>query len=419
LNSWLKALAVYADRRILTVLFLGFSSGLPLALSGQTMMAWLTEAKVDLTTIGLFALVGLPYSTKFFWAPLIDRITLPGLGRIGRRKSWGLLVQALLAGLLLLLGSIDPAHDPMTFALFALLIAFASASQDIVIDAFRVEILDENQYGAGAAAVQFGYRIGMLTSGAGALLLADQLDSWQGVYAAMAGLMAIGAVTLLLNKEPQVQRSPPAGNWIADTIVAPFADLLQRLGWQVLAVFAFIVLYKLGDALAGMLSTTFYLKMGFAKTEIAEISKLFGFFATILGTFLGGVGVARLGIGKSLIVFGVFQMLSNLMYAWMATQGHDIPALYATIGIENLTGGLGSAAFVAYLSRLCNLSFTGTQYALLSSPAALGRTLFASTSGWLVEQMGWVDYFILTTAAALPGLLLLFWMLRKFPATTK
>jgi PAT family beta-lactamase induction signal transducer AmpG len=412
-------LAVYADRRILTVLFLGFSSGLPLALSGQTMMAWLTDAKVDLTTIGLFALVGLPYSTKFFWAPLIDRLSLPLIGKLGRRKSWGLLVQAALAILLLLLGSVDPAKDPASFALLALLIAFASASQDIVIDAFRVEILDENQYGAGAAAVQFGYRIGMLTSGAGALFLADRLDSWQDVYAVMAALMGVGAATLLFNREPAVQEAEHVGNWIADTILAPFADLVKRLGWQVLAVFAFIVLYKLGDAMAGMLSTTFYLKMGFAKTEIAEISKLFGFFATILGTFLGGVGVARLGIGKSLIAFGLFQMLSNLMYAWMATQGHDIPALYATIGIENLAGGLGSAAFVAYLSRLCNLSFTGTQYALLSSPAALGRTLFASSSGWLVEQLGWVDYFILTTLAAAPGLILLLWMLRRFPATTR
>ncbi|TAN46269.1 MAG: MFS transporter [Rhodospirillales bacterium] len=419
MNSWIKALAVYADRRILAVLFLGFSSGLPLALTGQTLMAWLTESQVDLTTIGLFALVGLPYSTKFFWAPLIDRMSLPVLGRLGRRKSWGLLVQAVLAMLLLALGSIDPAREPVSFALLALLIAFASASQDIVIDAFRVEILDENQYGAGAAAVQFGYRVGMLVSGAGALFLADQLNSWQEVYAVMAALMGVGAATLLLNKEPSVNAAPAAGNWIADTILAPFADLLKRLGWQVLAVFAFIVLYKLGDAMAGMLSTTFYLKMGFAKTEIAEISKLFGFGATILGTFLGGVGVARFGIGKSLAAFGLFQMLSNLMYAWMATRGHDIPALYATIGIENLAGGLGSAAFVAYLSRLCNLSFTGTQYALLSSPAALGRTLFASSSGWLVAQMGWVDYFLLTTAAALPGLVLLFWMLKRFPATTR
>lgn len=418
MNSWLKALAVYWDRRILAVLFLGFSSGLPLALTGQTLMAWLTEAQIDLATIGLFALVGTPYSLKFLWAPLIDRLTLPGMTRWGRRRSWGVLTQLALAGLLLGLGGVDPGQQPWLFAILALCIAFASASQDIVIDAFRVEILDQDQYGAGAAAVQLGYRIGMLASGAGSLFLAEALP-WPLVYAVMAGLMGIGALTLLLNKEPQVTPAPKADNWLMDTIVAPFADIVQRLGWQVLAVFAFIVLYKLGDALAGMISTTFYLKMGFAKWEIAEISKIFGFTATILGTFLGGVGVARFGIGKSLVVFGIFQLASNLMFAWMATRGHDIPALYATIGIENLAGGMGSAAFVAYLSRLCNLSFTGTQYALLSSPAALGRTLFASSSGWLVTQLGWVDYFLFTTVAALPGLLLLFWMLKRFPATTK
>ncbi|MBF0268143.1 MAG: AmpG family muropeptide MFS transporter [Alphaproteobacteria bacterium] len=417
-NSWLKALAVYWDRRILAVLFLGFSSGLPLALTGQTLMAWLTEAQADLTTIGLFALVGVPYSVKFLWAPLIDRLSLPILSRLGRRRGWGLFVQASLAALLVLLGGIDPASQPGAFAAIAVLIAFASASQDIVIDAFRVEILEEKQYGAGAAAVQFGYRIGMLISGAGSLFLAEAMP-WPQVYAVMAGLMGVGALTLLLNKEPKEVPAPASGNWLRDKVLAPFADIVSRLGWQVLAVFAFIVLYKLGDALAGMISTTFYLKMGFAKSEIAEISKLFGFGATILGTFLGGVGVARFGIGKSLIVFGVFQMGSNLMFAWMATRGHDIPALYATIGIENLAGGMGSAAFVAYLSRLCNLSFTGTQYALLSSPAALGRTLFASSSGWLVVQLGWVNFFALSTVAALPGLLLLFWMLKRFPATTR
>ncbi|CAA6605180.1 Protein AmpG [Rhodospirillaceae bacterium LM-1] len=418
MNSWLRALAVYWDRRILAVLFLGFSSGLPLALTGQTLMAWLTEAQADLTTIGLFALVGVPYSVKFLWAPLIDRVNLPILSRLGRRRGWGLFVQASLAALLVLLGGIDPASQPGAFAAIAVMIAFASASQDIVIDAFRVEILDENQYGAGAAAVQFGYRIGMLISGAGSLFLAEAMP-WPQVYAVMAGLMGVGALTLLLNREPASTLALSSGNWLKDKVLAPFAEIASRLGWQVLAIFAFIVLYKLGDALAGMISTTFYLKMGFVKSEIAEISKLFGFGATILGTFLGGVGVARFGIGKSLIAFGVFQMGSNLMFAWMATRGHDIPALYATIGIENLAGGMGSAAFVAYLSRLCNLSFTGTQYALLSSPAALGRTIFASSSGWLVVQLGWVNFFVLSTAAALPGLLLLFWMLKRFPATTR
>ncbi|MFA6020473.1 MAG: AmpG family muropeptide MFS transporter [Rhodospirillales bacterium] len=418
MNSWRKALAVYWDRRILAVLFLGFSSGLPLALTGQTLMAWLTEAEVDLATIGLFALVGVPYNFKFVWAPLIDRLPPPFFSRFGQRRGWGLLIQALLALLLLALGGVNPLSAPLQFAALAVLVSWASASQDIVIDAFRVEILDENQYGAGAAAVQLGYRIGMLVSGAGSLLLAEIMP-WSQVYGVMAAMLSVGALTLLLNREPAMIERTLKGRWLKEVVMAPFAEFVQRLGRQAFIVFAFVVLYKLGDALAGVLSTAFYLKMGFAKWEIAEISKLFGFGATLFGTFLGGVSVARFGIGRCLAVFGLLQMASNLMFAWMATRGHDIPALYATIGIENLAGGLGSAAFVAYISRLCNLTFTGTQYALLSSLAMLGRTLLSSRSGWLVEQMGWVNFFLLSTAAALPGLLLLFWMLKRFPATTK
>jgi PAT family beta-lactamase induction signal transducer AmpG len=422
MNGRFAGLEAYADRRILAVLFLGFSSGLPLALTGQTLAAWLTESHISLATVGLFSLVGAPYGFKFLWAPLIDRIRLPLFFRLGRRRGWGLFIQLVLALLLLIMGAAGPAANPPLFALLAVLVAFASASQDIVIDAFRVEILEERQYGAGAAAVQFGYRLGMLVSGAGGLFLADRLP-WPLVYAIMAAFLGVGALTLLLNREPLDPAQPPPAKdfaaWIKSTILAPFAEILRRLGWQTLAVFLFIVLYKLGDALAGALATPFYLQMGFTKSEIAEISKIFGFFATLLGAFLGGWGVARFGVTKSLLVFGLLQMLSNLMFAWMATRGHDAPALYAVIGIENLTGGMGSAAFVAYLSKLCAKEFTGTQYALLSSPAAFGRTFFAAFGGFLAERAGWFDFFLFSTAAAAPGLLLLIWMIRRFPAENR
>jgi len=416
MKGWRASIGIYADRRMAAILFLGFSSGLPLALTGTTLAAWLTESKVSLAAIGLFALVGTPYSLKFLWAPFLDRLDPPLIGGLGRRRGWGLLIQLVLAILLLLLGQTDPLAAPERIALLAVLVAFASASQDIVIDAFRVEILESRQYGAGAAMIQLGYRLGMLASGAGALFLAEALP-WSGVYAAMAGLVGVGALTLLVNREPALEpKTEPPASWLADTVLAPFADLVGRMGWSLAAVFAFIVLYKLGDALAGVMSMPFYLTMGFSKTEIAEISKIFGLGATLLGTFLGGAAVARFGLKPSLLVFGVFQMASNLMFAAQAMRGHDVGFLYLTIGIENLAGGLGSAAFVAYLSGLCRRSFTGTQYALLSSPAALGRTLFAASGGWLVERIGWVDFFLASTAAALPGLLLLLWMVRRFPA---
>jgi PAT family beta-lactamase induction signal transducer AmpG len=414
--GWRQAFAVYLDRRVATVLLLGFSSGLPLALTGATLAVWLTEAGVPLTGIGLFALVGIPYTFKFLWAPLIDQVRLPLLARIfGRRRSWMLATQAALIAALIALGASDPVHDTWTVAVLALIVAFCSASQDIVIDAYRVEILDPRQYGAGAAAVQFGYRIAMLVSGAGALLLAQFTGSWFVTYAGMAALVGLGVLTVLANPEPAAaapSSPPPPGGRLRRAVVAPFADMVRRRGWAILAVLAFVLLYKLGDAFAGVMANPFYIKIGFSKAEIAAVSKLFGFGATILGTFLGGVVVARYGLWKSLLLCGVLQMLSNLMFAWQATIGADLSALTLTIAVENLSGGLGSAAFVAYISSLCNLTYTGTQYALLSSLAAVGRTVVASSAGRLAERMGWVDFFILSTLVAAPGLILLL-LLRK------
>jgi PAT family beta-lactamase induction signal transducer AmpG len=411
-KGWRDSFAVFLDRRILTVLLLGFSSGLPLALTGATLAVWLTESGVDLKSVGLFALVGVPYIYKFAWAPLIDHVRLPVLTRaFGRRRGWMLATQGALIAALLGLGNTDPATDTLVTALLALVVAFCSASQDIVIDAYRVEILNEEQYGAGAAAVQFGYRIAMLVSGAGALLIAQYSGSWPVTYAVMAVLVGIGMVTVLVNPEPaappRIGAAPGLAGWLRHAVADPFTDMARRQGWMIVAVLAFVMLYKLGDAFAGVMANPFYIKMGFTKAEIAGISKVFGFGATIVGTFVGGVLVARYGIVKSLVACGVLQMLSNLMFAWLATLGHDIGALTVTIAVENLSGGMGSAAFVAYMSSLCSLTFTGTQYALLSSLAAVGRTVVASQAGFLAESVGWVDFFIVSTVVAVPGLLLL------------
>ena len=419
MGKFLAALAVYGDRRILTILLLGFSSGLPLALTGATLALWLAEAQVSLATIGYFSLVGTPYIFKFAWAPLIDQLRLPLLTRLfGRRRAWMLTTQVLLMAALVGLGLNDPAARPEVTALLAVVVAFCSASQDIVIDAYRVEILDENQYGAGAAAVQAGYRVAMLTSGAGALYLAQFTGSWALTYAVMAALVGVGMLTVLFNPEPRgaVPVPPPGAlGWLRHAVADPFVDMARRQGWMIVGVLAFILLYKLGDAFAGVMANPFYVRMGFSKAEIASISKVFGFTATLAGTFVGGVLVARFGLFRSLLLCGVLQMASNLMFAWQATVGHDIAALTLTIAVENFSGGLGSAAFVAYMSGLCSLSYTGTQYALLSSLAAVGRTLIASTTGVLAERLGWVDFFLLSTLVAVPGLILLLWMMRRSP----
>ncbi|HEY5720395.1 MAG TPA: AmpG family muropeptide MFS transporter [Gammaproteobacteria bacterium] len=439
LRAWLAASAVYRDRRVLAVGFLGFSSGLPLALTFGTLTLWLAELGIDKTTIGLFALAGTPYTLKFLWAPLVDRVPLPWLTRrFGRRRGWMLATQvALMAGITLLGGS-DPVAAPTLTALLALLVAFCSATQDIAIDADRVEILDERRYGAGAALVVLGYRIGMLASGAGALYAASFSD-WGTAYAIMAALMAVGVVTVLLNPEPAVADSPEARAqaarvaafvaarpdlrgragralaWLHGAVVAPFAEFLARPGW--LAVLGFVVLYKFGDALAGVMSGPFYVELGFSKIEIANVTKAFGLGATIAGGLLGGLLVSRHGIWRSLWACGLLQMLSNLMFVVQALAGHDLTVLTLTIGLENLAGGMGTAAFVAYLSSLCNVAYTATQYALLSSLAAFGRTLLSSSGGWLAVQLDWVGFFLLTTVAALPGLVLLWWLGRHFRPT--
>jgi MFS transporter, PAT family, beta-lactamase induction signal transducer AmpG len=430
--GWRAALGVYLEPRVLAMLFLGFSSGLPLALTLGTLGIWFSRLGVDKTTIGLFALVTLPYSLKFFWAPLMDRLQLPrSLARFGRRRGWALATQAALMAAIFGLGQSDPVADPWTTALWALFVAFASASQDIVVDAYRVEILQERQFGAGAAMMVGGYRIGMLVAGAGALHLATDIP-WSLVYAVMALLVSVGVVAVLMNPEPPPPPRPgheirvldwldrrahlrgwrrALAGWLYGAVLAPFADYMRRPGWWLILLF--IALYKFGDSLAGIMSGPFYVELEFSLAEIADITKVFGFGATMVGVFLGGLMVARYGIMRSLFWAGVLQMLSNLMFAAQAVIGHNVAFLALTIGLENMAGGLGTAAFVAYLSALCNLAYTATQYALLTSFMSLARTTLSAPGGWLADATDWVTFFLLTTLAALPGLLLLYWLLRR------
>lgn len=421
LKGYLESVSIYWERRLIIVFLMGFASGLPFLLSGATLSIWLTEEGVSLTTIGLFALVGTPYNLKFLWAPLIDRVPLPGLNKLlGRRRSWMVLTQAGLLAAIIGLGLTDPHAAPGITAFFALCVAFFSASQDIVIDAYRIDILDEDQQGAGAAMTQAGYRFGLLASGAGALYLASEID-WSMVYGFMAGLVLVGFITALAAPIPQGDNvieniSESRKKWLHTMVAAPFIEFFQRNNLAMaMVILAFILLYKFGDAFAGVMANPFYIKIGFTKVQIANVSKIFGVFATLSGVFAGGLVVRRYGILKSLLYCGILQMLSNLMFAAQAAIGPKVGFLFLTIGIENLSGGMGSAAFVAYLSLLCNKAHTGTQFALFTSFMAFGRTWLSAMSGWVAEQTDWVTFFVTSTFVAIPGLLLLLWMLKHLP----
>jgi len=418
--SFFSAISVYWEKRLLFVFFMGYASGLPFLLSGATLAIWLTETGVSLTAIGLFALVGTPYNFKFLWAPLLDRVPVPLLAKLlGRRRAWMMVIQVGLMLSIVSLGMTRPESAAAITAVLALAVAFFSASQDIVIDAYRIDILDEEQQGAGAAMTQAGYRFGLLSSGAGALYLATYIN-WTYVYWIMAGLVLVGFIAAFFAPVPRTDSSQDETgtikDWFYATIIAPFVEFFKRNDPQTaILILTFILLYKFGDAFAGVMANPFYIKIGFTKMEIANVSKIFGVFATLFGVFAGGVVVNRYGILKSLLYCGILQMLSNLMFAAQATLGPQVGFLFLTIGIENLSGGMGSAAFVAYLSMLCNTSYTGTQYALFTSFMAFARTWLSASSGWIADQTDWTTFFIISTFAALPGLLLLVGMMRKLP----
>lgn len=408
----------------LAALLLGFSSGLPLALTASTLTFRMAEAGVDKGTVGLFALVGIAYGWKFVWSPAVDRLPLPGLSRrLGRRRAWLLLTQlALLVGIFAL-GRLDPAREIGAVAFWAVLVAFFSASQDIVVDAYRAESAAPGTEGAAAGAYVMGYRVALLLASAGALSLAAWLG-WPAAYGIMAALMLVGLLTTLAGREPPaaILRDEPAPAGLARrlrrAVIEPLAEFFGRNGAAYgAAVLGFILFYKLGDAMLATMTSPFYVEAGFSKTEVAEVAKIFGFGATLAGGFLGGLVVDRRGVLGGLWICGLLQMASNLVYVAQAWAGHHLGMLALTITVEQVAGGMGTAAFVAYLMSLCDLRYTATQYALMSSAMAQARTTLSAASGFLAAAMSWPAFFLVTALASLPGLALLLVVQRGAAAT--
>ncbi len=387
---------------MVALLFLGFSSGLPLYLSSKTLQAWMTVEGVDLTAIGLFSLVALPYSLKFLWSPLLDRFVPPLLGR---RRGWLVVTQVGLIFAIAAMALQNPSQSLQLLALNALLIAFFSATQDIATDAYRTDVLEEWEMGAGAAISVVGYRIALLVTGALALILADHLP-WTTVYLWLSSLMAIGLIASFFAPEPARQVRPPES--LAEAVRLPFSEFFQRLGLRRGAmILGFITLYKLGDSLAANMATPFLLQTGFTQTDIGAIQGGMGLFATIVGALLGGALLSRWGINRSLWIFGGLQAVSNLAYFVLAQLGKNYPFMVLTINIENFCAGLGTAAFIAFFMSLCNPRFSATQFALLSSLMAVSRDILVAPAGKIAEATGWPGFFLLSIAAAIPGLLLL------------
>jgi PAT family beta-lactamase induction signal transducer AmpG len=396
-------LRVFRSRRIAVITLLGFSSGLPLVLTGGTLQAWMAVSGVDLRTIGIFGLVGLPYTLKFLWSPLMDRFVPPWLGR---RRGWIIITQLSLVTGIAAMAYSQPQQTPLFLALLALLVAFSSASQDIVIDAYRTDVLREEERGFGAAVFVTGYRIAALVSGALALILSDHIG-WQNTYLFMAGIMACGIMTTLMGPEPVQNAIHP--NTMKEAVWGPMKDYFSRNAAFLLLVL--IILYKLGDAYAGTLTTAFLLKgPGFSASEVGTINKGLGFASVIIGALIGGTLMIRLGLFRALLIFGILQAVSNLSFMLLALTGKNYGWLIFAVAFENLTGGMGTSAFVSLLMAMCNHRYTATQYALLSSLAALGRIFISPTSGFLVESIGWAHFFFVTFLIALPGLLLLWWL---------
>jgi PAT family beta-lactamase induction signal transducer AmpG len=378
---------------------MGFACGLPLLLTITVLQAWMKEEGVDLAVIGLFALVGLPYTLKFLWAPFLDRFTLPFLGR---RRGWLIVAQILLICSIAGLGLTSPGKSPWIVALAAFLVTFFSATQDIIVDAYRREDLADEELGLGSSFYVNGYRIGMLLASGGGLIMADHM-SFAMVYLIMAACMLPGLLTTLLTPEPATPFGTPKS--MKEAVINPLVEYLSRNGS--LWILAFILLYKIGDTMASAMTTPFYLDIGFSKTEIGTVVKLFGFWATIIGGLAGGVIMLKIGINRSLWIFGFFQAVSTAGFAILSRIGVNIPALAGVIAFENLSSGTGTAAYVAFMASITNKKFTATQYALLSSLMGVPRVLASAPTGFFVNQMGWFGFFIFCTFIAIPGMLLL------------
>lgn len=394
---------ILANRRIGIMLPLGFASGLPLALTAGTLQAWLTVAGLDLKTIGVFTLVGLPYTLKFLWAPLMDRLVPPWLGR---RRGWMLVMQLCVALGLVAMAVTGPGQRPEILGVLALVVAFLSASLDIVFDAYRTDVLLRPERGFGAAVWVNGYRCALLVASAGALLLADHIG-WPNTYLLLAALMATGVLTILASPDPSEPSAPPAS--LAEAVGGPLKEFFMRPG--VIGLLALIILYKVGDAVAASLQTAFLIgEMGFSVSEVGYVKGL-GIGATLAGALVGGVAMAKLGMVRSLLLFGLLQAVSNLGFMWLAWMGKSYVALTTSILVENVTGGMGTAAFVALIMSLCDHRYTATQFALLSSLEALGRVFSGRPSAELVDMVGWAQFFFWSFLIALPGIWLV-WALR-------
>lgn len=388
------------SRRMLVAFLMGFSCGLPLLLTIGVLQAWMKETGVDLTWIGMITLVQIPYTWKFLWAPFLDRFIPPFLGR---RRGWLIMAQLALVMAIAALGLADPVRRPVMMVAAAVLVAFFSATQDIAVDAYRREDLADAELGLGSSFYIYGYRIGMWLASGGGLILADRM-SFTKVYLIMAGLMLPGILTTLWTPEPQMDTNPP--QTMREAVVAPLLDYFRRRGapW----ILAFILFYKIGDTMASAITTPFFLDIGFSKTEIGAVVKLFGAWATIGGALLGGITLLKLGIHRCLWLFGLLQAVSTAGFALLARAGHSIALLSGVIAFENVSSGMGTAAFVAFMASITNKKFTATQYALLTSIMGVPRVLASAPTGWMAKSAGWPLFFMGCTLAAIPGMLLLF-----------
>ncbi len=420
-RSWAQTLRVYAEPGSLRMLALGFSAGLPLLLVLGTLSFWLREAGVDRTTIGYLSWVGLAYAFKWVWSPLVDRMPLPLLTRwLGRRRGWLLFAQMLIVAGLCGMAFNDPRVSLTPLVWCALAVAFGSATQDIALDAYRIESADTERQAALAATYQTGYRLAMIWAGAGVLWLAARAEvagmagyqsgAWQVAYLAMAASMAVGMLTVLLSPEPVPRPLAPArhaAEWLRGALVEPFADFLGRYRWQALLVLGLIAIYRISDVVMGIMANPFYVDMGFTKDEVAAVTKVYGVIMTLAGAFLGGALAMRWGVMRVLMLGAALSAATNLLFAWLATRGHDVNALVWVVSADNLAGGIASAAFIAYLSGLTNVQYSATQYALFSSMMLLAPKWLAGFSGAFVDAHGYVSFFQATALLGLPVLVLI------------
>jgi PAT family beta-lactamase induction signal transducer AmpG len=427
--GWGQTLRVYREPATLRMLFLGFSAGLPLLLVLGTLGFWLREAGVDRTTIGFLSWVGLAYAFKWVWAPLVDRLPIPILSAaLGRRRAWLLVAQGLVVAGLCGMALHDPQVSLHAVVASAVLAAFGSATQDIALDAFRIESAGARRQGALAAAYQTGYRLAMIWAGAGVLWIAAraevngatgyQHDAWRTAYLAMAVSMAVGVITVLLSPEPVRRALPPARDaaaWLRDVLVEPFADFLRRYRWHAVLILALIAVYRISDVVMGIMANPFYVDMGYTKDEVAAVTKVFGVIMTLVGAFVGGALAVRLGVMRVLMLGAVLSAVSNLLFAWLGSRGHDVQALVFVISADNLSSGIASAAFIAYLSSLTNVEYSATQYALFSSMMLLLPKWLAGFSGKYVDAFGYSSFFTATAMLGLPVVLLVWLASRLQP----